>query len=242
MGFIWRILGVAYRNYIFFKRQWMWLAQSVMYTVGFMIIFTLWAGISALKHMIIVFLITSGWGTGLNVIAQTIGWDRITGEYEKRVASPLSLIEYLLGMVIGNMYTSGAVEIPIIIYAASCLDMDLLGLLLVYGLSFLATFIGLFLSLSIILRIKNPMNISAVTNPLYSLTVILPPVFYPPTFLPEPIRTYCVVIPTTALVDLGRALTGQTHAYPLWMSSLSLLAWLIIATILAGKKLKWGLE
>ncbi|MEM2824412.1 MAG: hypothetical protein QXF69_09960, partial [Thermofilaceae archaeon] len=74
MGWVWRIQGVAFRQFVLFKRQWMWLAQSVVATLGLIAIFGLWGGVEALKHMVVVLLVVSGWNIGLNIAAQSIGW------------------------------------------------------------------------------------------------------------------------------------------------------------------------
>lgn len=239
---IWRILGVAFRQFVLFKRQWMWLAQSVVATLGLVAIFSFWGGVEALKHMVIVLLVVSGWNIGLNIAAQSIGWDRVSFEYEKRVASQLSPLEYMLGSLIGAFLPFFSSELPLAALLAVWAGVSLQGLVLVVLLSIVGTFLGLFLSLSIVLRLRNPMNISAVTNPLATLTTMLPPVYYTPLMLPEPLRTACIIVPTTALVDLGRALTMQAHAYPLPLSLASVTVWTIITALTMKYKLKWGLE
>ncbi|MEM1930204.1 MAG: ABC transporter permease [Thermofilaceae archaeon] len=242
MGWVWRIQGVAFRQFVLFKRQWMWLAQSVVATLGLIAIFGLWGGVEALKHMVVVLLVVSGWNIGLNIAAQSIGWDKVSFEYEKMVASPLNPLEYMLGSLIGAFLPFFASELPLALLLAALTGVSLQGLTLVILLSILGTFLGLFLSLSIVLRLKNPMNISAVTNPLATLTTMLPPVYYTPLMLPEPLRAACIAVPTTVLVDLGRAATMQAHAYPIPLSLASLAAWTIATALLTKFKLKWGLE
>lgn len=235
-------MGVAYAQFVLFKRQWMWIAQSIASTLGIVLIFSLWGGIEALRHMVVVLLTVSGWQIGLNIAAQSIGWDRVSFEYERRVASPLSPLEYLLGSILGAFLPFFVSEIPLALLLALLAGVNPLSLVYVILLSILGTFLGLFLSLSIVLRIRNPMNVSAVTNPLATLTTMLPPVYYTPLMLPEPLRTACLAVPTTVLVDLGRALTGQTHAYPIPLAVASLSIW-VAATLTATKyKLKWGHE
>jgi len=240
--FLWRIAGVAYEQLVVFRRQWMWIAQSLVMVVCFTILASAWGGLEALRHMTVALLLASGWGVGLNSAAQWIGYDRIMGEYERRVASPLTPAEYILGSVLGSFIPLFVSELPLVLLVAAMAGISLSGLLLVVLLSVVATFLGLFLSLSVILRIKNPMNISAVTNPLYTVTTLLPPVFYSPLVLPEPLRSLCAAIPTAALVDMGKALTGHLHAYPLWVSALSVAAWLSATLVLMLKKLEWGHE
>ena len=242
MKLFWRIVGVAYKQLILFRRQWMWIAQSLVSTVGLVLIFTAWGGVEAARHMVVVMLVVGGWSVGLNIAAQTIGWEKVSSEYEKYIASPLTPAEYLLGSVLGAFVPFFLSELPLIVAVAALAGVSLSSLALVMFLSIVGMFLGLFLSLSIVLRIKNPMNISAITNPLQTLTTMLPPVYYSPLALPEPLRSVCVAIPTTVLVDLGRALSGQAFAYPVWASLLSLLVWLATTAILMLRKLEWGLE
>jgi len=242
MEALWRVLGVAYAQLVVFRRQWMWIAQSYVVTLGMVFMLTFWGGMQALKHLVVALLVVSGWGIGLNIAAQDIGWDRVSNEYERRVASPLTLPEYVLGMVLGSFLAFFTSDLPLIVVLAYITGISLWGLFLVVLLSVVGMFLGLFLSLSVVLRIRNPMNISAVTNPLYTLTTTLPPVYYTPLMLPEPIRTACAAIPTTALVELGRVLTGQASAYPVVLPAASVAAWLIVTALLTVFKMKWGLE
>jgi len=107
-------------------------------------------------------------------------------------------------------------------------------------LKLLRTFVGFFASLSIPLRIENSMNVFAVTNPLNALTTTIPPVYYLPILIPERLRPLALIAPTSALVDLGRALCGLQNFYPLWASAASITAWSIAAALLSASKMKWG--
>ena len=242
MRWVWRVLGVAYEEFVVFRRQWMWIAQWLMSTVGIVAILAAWGGSEAARHMAVALLVAGGWGTGLNVAAQRVGWDRIWYAYEKRVASPLTPAEYLLGALVGALVPTFLTELPTAFAIAALAGVSLGGLALVLLLSIVGVLLGLFLALAVILRIRNPVNISAVTNPLQTLTTMLPPVFYSPAALPEPLRSACAAVPTVALTDLGRALAGLPHTYPQWLSAASVAAWLVGTLVLMKRKLNWGLE
>jgi len=239
MKALWRILAVAYDVVITFRRQWMWIAQSFVVFLGLAFMFYAWGGGGALKHLVVASLIVGGWGLGLNVAAQFIGYDKFSGDFERVVCTPLTLLEYILGYVLGSMIFAAA-QTPALIALGLLLELPITGLLLALLLSIVGTFIGLFVSLSILLRIENPMNVSAVTNPLYTLTTMIPPVYYPPTLIPEQLRLLALIAPTSALVDLGRALCGLQNFYPLWASAASITAWSIAAALLSASKMKWG--
>jgi ABC-type polysaccharide/polyol phosphate export permease len=103
--------------------------------------------------------------------------------------------------------------------------------------------IGAFFSLAIVLRIKHPMNISAITNPLYFLTTFLSPVFYPSSILPEPVRTGVLAVPTASFAEIIRAfMAGLYASRQVYYAGLSILAWLILTAIATKRALKWSLE
>lgn len=188
MEALWRVISTAYAEITIMRRQWMWIVQNFMWTISFLVLFSIWGGLAAVKHLIVVIVVIGGWSTGLNAVAQSIGWERVSGEYERRIASPLSPLEYILGLTIGYMVVFNLSNLAVVLGIALYIGVSAAYVLMMLGLSMLALFTGLFLSLSIILRIKNPMNISAVTNPLNTLTIFLPPVYYPATMLPEPLK------------------------------------------------------
>jgi ABC-2 type transport system permease protein len=239
---LWRVFGVAYAELLFWKRQWMWLAQSLMYLLGFAVVAIAWGGLAALKHIIVVSAIAGAWGIGLNVIGQMVGWHKLSKQYEFHVASPLSLVEYYAGVVLGQVpFLAADVAVPLA--AALLLGVPPAPLLALSAIALAALALGSFLALAVVLRIRNPMNISAVTNPLYSLTTILPPVYYPMSALPQPLRLLALVSPTTPLAELARLATGAAEACLDPAAALGLAAaWLLLSAVALKGALKWGLE
>jgi ABC-2 type transport system permease protein len=102
--------------------------------------------------------------------------------------------------------------------------------------------LGSFLSLSIILRLKNLTNISAITNPLTTLTTLLLPIYYPLSFLHPALRMLALAIPTVPLMEIGRWLANIPSGQNILLSFKSLIIWIVIVTVLVSKRLKWGLE
>jgi ABC-2 type transport system permease protein len=236
----WRILGVAGFNFAWVKRQWMWIIQSLMFTLSIVLIAYGWGGYTIAKTVIPIFMVVSAWEFGLNIITQEVGWHRVSREWERIIASPLTLLEYFTGLVIGMLPMELASLIPLSIIAVTS-GFEIQVVLFPLILTPLAMALGAFFSLSIVLRVKNPMNISAITNPLTTATVFLPPVLYSTTILPEPLRTISMGIPTVALAEIVRAIIAKTWIIPVY-PIISITAWLAITTITTAKALKWGLE
>jgi ABC-2 type transport system permease protein len=241
MKALWRVLGVALYNFIIFRRQWMWMAQNIMFSVSTVLLVLGWGGSQAVKTLVPVYIVASGWIFGLNIVGQIVGYDRISREWERLITSPLNLVEYLIGLTLGSSppLLSGIV---VIIALAPILSVNMASIAVALLLSLVAMVIGAFLALAIVLRIRNPMNISAITNPLVALTTFLPPVLYPPTIVPEPLRTALVAIPTVALAEITKLLAVGFSAIPVELCIASIAIWLVVTVIATLKVLRWGLE
>jgi len=236
-----QILGIAYLESRWIRRHPLWIVQGVTGTAGFIIAMFAWGGNEALRNLAIAYVITAAWSQGLNIIAQDIGWGRIGHDFERLVASPVTLPIYFAGVTIGTTPFMIVMLIPALILVYM-IGMDIISFVALLFLSPLALVLGAFTSLSIILRIKNPTNISAITNPLNTVTVSLPPVYYPIGILPPVLREIALIFPTTSLMELGRWIAGGPLTYnPLIPISITL-AWLSITAFLVSKRLKWGLE
>ena len=236
-----QILGIAVLNGKWILRQPLWIVQSFISVIGMTITLFAWGSNLALSNLVVAYLIIGSWSLGLNIVAQTIGWQRVGHVYESHVASPISLPIYFTGTIIGSTPFFSAHLITAIVISLTC-RMDMTFIPIVLLLSLMALVLGAFLSLSIILRLKNPTNISAITNPLQTLTTILPPIYYPLTFVQPVLRELTLAMPTVPLMEIGRWLANLPTGLNLIFPLASLIAWIAIVTLLVAKKLKWGLE
>ena len=240
--FIRQVIGLACLEIQWLRRQPLWIIQGIISAIGFILVLVAWGGVSALRRLIVAYIIVGSWGLGLNIIAQDIGWSRIGREYERLVASPLSLHAYFLGVTLGTSPFLLTDFLPAILLAIY-LKLNFVTIIGLILLAPLALVLGAFLSLSIILRLKNPTNISAITNPLYTITTILPPVYYPASILPPLIKEIALIVPTASLVEIGRhLLNGVIFDNSLMYPIAVVIFWLILTTVLVAKKLRWGLE
>lgn len=236
-----RVLGIAYLESRWVRRQPLWIVQGVMGTAGFIMVMFAWGRAEALRNLAIAYVVVGAWGQGLNIVAQDIGWSRIRREFERLVASPVSLPVYFAGVVIGTSPFLIVDVVPAALLAV-VVGMDFLAFMALLLLAPVALMLGTFLSLSIILRIKNPTNISAITNPLNTMTVILPPVYYPLSVLPPALRMAALAVPTVSLVEIGRWITGYGFSYNPAYPLAVLLGWMTILVFLVAGRLRWGLE
>lgn len=236
-----QIIGVAYVETRWVRRQPLWLVQGVIGTIGIIMIMFAWGRTEALRNLAIAYVIVGAWGQGLNIVAQNMGWIRIGHEYERLVASPVTLSVYFLGVVIGTSPFMAINVVPAAILAI-LVGMDILSFVAPLLLAPIALALGAFLSLSIILRMKNPTNISAITNPLYTMTVVLPPVYYPLGILPPGLREIALAVPTVSLTEVGRWIVSSNLTYNAMYPLAMLVGWLVVSILLVSGKLRWGLE
>ena len=241
VGVVRQILGVAAIHLKGIQRQPLWIVQSVIGVSAWALTMYAWGSTRALENLVLVYIVAGSWALGLNTIAQTVGWERVDLIYDSNVASPITLPIYFLGLVAGEL-PYFLVNLVMALAVATTIGMQLLLLLPMVLVAVLSAILGSFLSLSIILRLKNPRNISAITNPLYTLTIFLPPVYYPLTLLPALLKELSLVIPTVSLMEMARWSTNFPTACNPSLFIISLLAWSAVTTLLVAKKLKWGSE
>lgn len=236
-----KILGIASIEAAWVRRQPLWIFQGFVSSVGITLMMFAWGGTAALKNIAAVFIIIGSWSQGLNIVAQSIGWARISHELERLVASPASLLTYFAGVVLGTSPFMLSMWIPAIIIIF-VLNIEIFSLLVLLLLSPVALILGSFTSLLVILNIKNPTNISAITNPLATATTILPPVYYPLSVLPPLLRELMLLFPTVSLMEVARWIFGASPTYGPIIPTMIVIFWLILTTALLVKKVKWGLE
>ncbi|NIO38437.1 ABC transporter permease [Candidatus Bathyarchaeota archaeon] len=236
-----QILGVAAIRIKGIQRQPLWMAQSIIGVSAWALTMYAWGSTRALENLVLVYIVAGSWALGLNTVAQSIGWERVDLIYDSNVASSITLPIYFLGQIVG-LTPYFLVNLVMSIAVAATIGMKLSLLLPLMFVAVVSMILGSFLSLSIILRLKNPTNISAITNPLYTLTIFLPPVYYPLAFLPALLRETSLVMPTVSLMEMARWVTYTPTACNPILSLISLLSWLSVSTLLVAKKLKWGSE
>ena len=236
-----QILGVAAIRIKGIQRQPLWMVQSIIGVSAWALTMYAWGSARALENLVLVYIIAGSWALGLNTVAQSIGWERVDLIYDSNVASPITLPIYFLGQIVG-LTPYFLVNLVMSMAVAATIGMKLSLLLPLMFVAVVSMILGSFLSLSIILRLKNPTNISAITNPLYTFTIFLPPVYYPSAFLPALLRETSLVMPTVSLMEIARWVTYTPTACNPILSFISLLSWLSVSTLLVAKKLKWGSE
>lgn len=234
-----KTLGIAILTSRWIFRQPLWIFQSFIFIIGFVIMMFAWGGLYAIKNITLVFVIIGFWSQGLNIIAQNVGWSKIMKLEEMIIGSPIGILEYYLGVATGSLLFTFIDLIPaaILLYIVGLIG--LMPYLILLGV--VALFLGSFIGLIIVLRVKNPTNISAITNPAVTLTTLIPPVYYPASMLPHGIGIILSLVPTATLMEVARFLSGLPTVLEMWVAILNLVIWFAVALILLSRVVRWGL-
>ncbi len=222
------------------RRQPTWLIQSTLSYIGFAVLLYAWGGIEGLKNVIIALVINGMWGTGVNIVAQDVGYYRLMRIQDMLIASPVKPYHYIVAIFLSAL-AFPATSIGVIVFVVGYINAwTALGFALLLGLPVLLA--GITIGLSIVLRVEKPVNISAITNPISWLLSILPPVYYPAWLLPEALRPIALSLPTSAAAELARQLTGLGFSINPLYPMVVLVIWSTIGVLLATKTMKWGLS
>ncbi|MCD6276173.1 MAG: ABC transporter permease [Thermoplasmata archaeon] len=235
-----KISGVAYLTSRWIRRQPMWLVQDLFIVAGFAILMFVWGGISGLRNVLVAWFISGSWGMGVNLVAQSIGWDKQGKTMDMFIASPVKPFHYIFGYFISSLIFLVAdflYMLPLIFFL-NAWGIVLASLIAVAPLLVISNFVGL----AIVMRIKKPTNISAITNPIQMMLIILPPVFYPAHIIPLPARYFVLMLPTAAGAELARQLSGLSTWGNLWYPVAVLLIWLVLGIVTSSRAVKWGME
>ncbi len=235
-----KIRGVTYLASRWIRRQPMWLVQDLFIVLGFAILMFVWGGINGLRNVLVAWFISGAWGMGVNLVAQSIGWDKQQKIMDMFIATPVRPFHYVFGYFISSLIFLAVdfLYMLILIIYLNAWAIVLASLIAVAPLLIISNLVGL----SIVMRIKKPTNISAITNPLQMMLIILPPVFYPASVLPETLRYFVLLIPTAAGAEIARQLSGLSSWHNLWYPVAVLAIWVVLGILASSRVVKWGME
>ncbi len=233
-------LGVAVMSTRWIVRQPAWILQSLGVTAAFALMLYAWGGVGALRNLVIAWIVSSIWAAGVNMVGQDVAWQRLHGQLDMFIASPLTPTAYLLGMLLGSFAFMPFVLAPVALLAAAIGSLEVFAAAAIASLLLLPA--SMFTGLYIAMRIRSPANISAVTNTVTSLLQLLPPVFYPAAALPGPLRPITLLAPTSAAAELARSLVHLYNVYSPLYPLTALTAWTLLSIAAAARVIRWGLE
>lgn len=229
------LIAIARLHASWIIRQPTWMIQDVLMVVAFAVILSSWGGSRGIEYVVSGGIVSESFSIGINMVGQEVGFSRITRTLDLYLASPISPRIFAAGVFLG----SSLFMMPsLLVYTAIAWFigkpwLTLYSMIISLPLMMLSTLIGLAIAFSI----KKPGNISAITNPISFISTALPPVLYPATIIPEPLRVIAISVPTASAASIARTLGGiETGIDP--TITLAILSLWIIAAVIAINKVK----
>lgn len=156
------------------------------------------------------------------------------------VASPISAVDYLVGLSLGEVtFVAPSLAVIIGLYAYLGLiswSFPLVILMMILTWIF-ASALGFFLS-TYILQSRSAFTITSLVT---TLLTVLPPVFYPITIIPQNFRALAYFVPTTHLSVLIQFMLGlQSYSFgQIELSWFALVGFTLFFLLLAMFKARW---
>lgn len=176
------------------------------------LMFFLVGGRELSQHVLFGTLIVQAVGAGVVSLPQQVVLHRMTRLMEMYIASPVGPVQYMLGIAIGRalFMIPGTLLLLTILIGFGFMSIASLPLTLcVIAAAFLT---GSMLGFTIATHTTSIYATSAVANMLNTLLMMLPPVLYPLSVIPQHLRWIAFLAPTTVLAELVRVINGVSEA------------------------------
>ena len=231
------VLGVFILETRWFTRQPLWIPNSVMFSIMLLVIFWFIGGSRGFSQGLVGMIIAFFFGAGINGVGQSLGFERIMRITDTYLASPLTLTRYITGVFVNEVLFALLTGIaPLAPLAILMNQMNALIYSIYAGVIIL--FVGTLLGILIGFGVRRPTNISAITNPINNILILLPPVYYSASYLPSPLREISMAAPTAAAAELTRVLAGEIPSLNTMIPVASLISWIIVSLILSTRVIR----
>lgn len=182
--------------------------------LSFFLVFTLIAGRSLGQHAFLGAAVAYSVTAGIVSLPQTVVQYRIRQLHDMIVASPIRPVNYLLGLAVSRLLYIAPPLVVILTVFAWFSEVPPWRVLATLPWLALAWLFGCVVGFAISRRWDNPANISSISNMAGYLIVLLPPVYYPLSLLPDAARVPASFIPTATLAEMMRWSVGLSESAP----------------------------
>ncbi len=186
-------------------------------------------------------VVAAGTNAGLISLPQILLGYRMRRLQDMFVASPMSPHAYLFGAALSRLVYIAPVLVIALTAFAIVGGVGPARLAAMVGLVAISWVTGSVLGFLVTARLPDPASVSAASNMLGVVLVMLPPVYYPIELLSERVARPLLALPTVDVAVLARALNGQTGGdSPYLVPALVVLAaWLLVGGVYAWRRLRW---
>lgn len=235
------MFGVVYTQTIVSTRHlWTILYQGIP-PAALYLMFYLVGGLELSHHVLMGSLVTQATASGLIFLPQQIVIYRDTRLLAMYVACPIGPVRYLLGFAVGRWLhlTLGTASLVTIMLLLGVLKVNMVPItLMIMACAFM---IGSMIGFVLGTHVRDIYTTSALANSLNVAMMMLPPVLYPLSLVPDRWRPIAFLAPTTPVAELLRIVNGMSTASPRTMVLYGLLicGWLSVCLVLVAVKSRW---
>ena len=192
-----KVLAITRIYSSWFLTSKLWIVNQLIIPFSMYIIFTLLIGKGFEIYALIGATVSLSWNAGANAVSQQLFFHKHYYRIKDMfVASPLHPLEYALGCGFGALLNAILPAIPVFVLMTVYVGKLIVHAFTVFILSwFLGTLFGFWLGNFA----RDPGKLSAIANILYSLLIMLPPVYYPVSVFPEWAGYMALLVPTASL-------------------------------------------
>ncbi len=232
-------LGMMYAKWML-KNKLFYLYLTLFMPFTILVPFYLLVSAPYRSYVAIGTIVLTIFSNSLVTASQDIAVDKIMKRIAVIITKPITSTEYFLGLTISNaMQAFPAVIISILVLIS-------IGILKIYDVAFLtvgllaawyvSTAIGFIIG--ILLSNRDYHTVVLVGNIVSFILVFLAPIYYPPSNLPEPLRTLTLILPSLHVANLIGRSCNVEYGIEVNTSTIYVLALALILTIVIAKKIR----
>jgi ABC-2 type transport system permease protein len=186
----------------------------VAFPASYFLVMTLLAGTQLGRHALIGAIVGFAVNAGVVSLPQIVLLYRYRGLHDMIVASPVPRGSYVIGLAASRLiYVAPPLAATLALLAIVTGDtVSPWRLLAVLPLAALCWLVGSLLGFTVVRGLASPSSVSALSNMLGLLLVLLPPVYYPLDLLPGWLHWPALAVPTANCAELMRIVLGQSSA------------------------------
>jgi ABC-2 type transport system permease protein len=232
-----KILAIARIYSSWFLSSKLWLVNQLIIPFAMYIIFSIVVGKGFEIYALVGAIVALPWNAGANATSQQLfAYKHYYRIKDMFVVSALHPLEFALGCGLGALLNAILPVIPIFILMGIYVGiLSIFSVAIFLSSWLLGTLFGFWLGNFA----RDPVKLSSVTNLLYYLLTILPPVYYPVSLLPQWASYLALLIPTTSLSHILSYLIhlnqNPFHTIPFTI----LTVYAFVFTLMALRYSKW---
>lgn len=209
------IIAFAWLNGIIAaKRNPLWVISYLATPLSLLVLFSVWGGESLLKNAVVGGLISMAAMNGVGLMGDVAYYKNYVKLQDMMVASPMTSIHYMMGLAVSGFFFSIPGLLVMITISIGLINLTISRMfiiMIVYVLLLLST-AGIGFTLATF--VKEERYVWPLSSILSFTLIILPPVYYPYSLLPNDLWSIALFIPSSNAAMIAHYYTGIIEQLP----------------------------